>query len=90
MPIIHHISSIACPFLSDLVVAGPEGPCLSVISSLSPSLAEKNMIFLLNIYSLMSPLRIIRYPLFFQDMTSFDKSDRNTDLGNSLLLIFKK
>ena len=34
----------------DLVFAGNEGPCLSAMSSLSSSLAENELVFLLNIY----------------------------------------
>ena len=83
-----------CIFLvtivSSLVLTGPINLCLSMISSQSPSLEVKDLVFRLRIYSLISNIRMICYPLFFHEFISSDRSDINSVLGNSLLLRFEK
>ena len=74
----------------DLVVPGPIDPCLSVISSLSPSVVAKFLIFFLRIYSLMSPIKIIWSPLLFQVVMLSDRSDKKAILGHYRLFRLEK
>ena len=59
--------------------------CLFMISSQSPSLVEKVLALHMRMYLLLSPVKIIWYPPFFQDDTLSSKSDIKATPGYSLL-----
>ena len=62
-----HIPYIACLFLFSLLVAGPIDPCMSFISSQSPSLAVKELVFFLEFIRWCPPLilfGLLFFPVF--------------------------
>ena len=60
------------------------------MSSHSPSVDVKDLIFWLRIYSLISPIHIFWSPLFLQLVISSARYEMNTVVGNSLLILLEK
>ena len=84
------MSSMALFFLLDLVEPVPSDPCLSVMSSLSPSFEKYWQDLWLRIYSLKSPTRIIKSLSYLQLSTSSFRSLKKTCLGHILMFVILK
>ena len=90
IPFDPHIPYFSCWFLSSIFVTSTIDQCLSVINYPSPSFVAKFLIFLLGIYLLMSPIKIILSPLLFQVFMLSSRSDKKSVIGNSRLFKWNK
>ena len=77
-------------FLLSLLVVCPINPCISMMSSQSPSLEVKYLIFWLGVYSLIYTIGMVWFPLFSRWFMSSARSYRNGVIGNSILIRLEK